>query len=164
MRRMMSSSRSFWPLLLVALCGAVAVLACSTSPFEQDTNTQLKEYQNSIRSEADWLWNNMNFCRVNLYPNDVYCQPETFKHPTVELSANERLEDPRAAVLLDQLDYAALLVQQAHDEWTRFCEHRSSASQTAAYLEQRLVNAYEYMNGVLVALKPSSVAPEPGST
>jgi hypothetical protein len=148
---------------IVAALVALALTACA-SLIGGGTDQQVRDYEASIRSEADWLWNNMNYARTHLDPEPALCGPETFERQAVTLTAEAREGDTRTAALVDRLDYAAALVTQAHDEWTLFCTRRSSAVNTAAQLERRLLPAYDSMNQVRVALLPSEAAPQPGST
>ena len=146
--------------LMVALLG----LSACGALLGGGTDQLLRDYETSIRSEADWLWNNMNYARTHLDPDPALCGVESFERKAVTLTAEARERDPRSAALVDHLDYAAALITQAHDEWTLFCTRRSSAVNTAAQLERRLLPAYDSMNQVRVALLPSESAPQPGST
>jgi len=148
-----------WLLLVLA-----SVPTWSACTLVNDTGQRLRDYEASIRAEADWLWNNMNFARTHLEPSMTYCQSEIFTHRGVELTDAARQNDPRTADLVDRLDYAAVLVRQAHDEWDRFCDYESSAATTTASLERRLTLAYDSMNQVRVALVPTGPTPRPGST
>jgi hypothetical protein len=102
--------------------------------------------------------------RTHLQPDAVFCQPQQYNHPRVELTEFERENSPRTAALVERLDYAAVLIAQARVEWDRFCQHQSSATNTASALERRLTLAYESMNNVRMALMPDKDAPQPGST
>lgn len=143
------------------LAGALVLSACALTG---GPDTQIGNYEKSVRAEADWLWNNMNYARTHLQPDDAYCKPEQFVHRKVTLDDAARRNDPRRAALVDRVDYAAVLVRQAHDEWNRFCSHQNSAVGTVAALEQRLMLAYSSMNQVRVALAPCEATPAPGST
>jgi hypothetical protein len=156
---MRSVYRPTWLMLWISV---LALSACVTLGNTRDQ--RLRDYEASVREEADWLWNNMNYVRTHFYPDDAYCKPEYFEHKSVPLTPEQRQADLYTANLADQLDYAEVLIQQAHDEWDRFCAHESSAPTTAAVLEKRLLLAYESMNGVRVALAPSQATPQPGST
>jgi len=141
--------------------GALVLSACALTG---GLDTQIGNYEKSVRAEADWLWNNMNYARTHLQPDDAYCKPEQFVHRKVILDDAARQKDPQRAALVDRVDYAAVLVRQAHGEWNRFCNHQNSAVGTVAALEQRLMLAYSSMNQVRVALEPCEATPAPGST
>lgn len=147
-----------WRMFLLG-CLALALIACQSNPDQAIT-----DYQKSIRSEADWLWNNMNYARTTYHPSDDVCDAPTFNRKRVTFTDAQRADNPQQAYLVDVLDSAAFLVQEAHAEWDLFCQGRVSAAETAGFLESRLVPAYERMNGVLVALAPSQPTPQPGST
>lgn len=142
-----------------AILVALALAGCVASPTDQ-----LRAYEQSVREEADWLWNNLNYVRANLSTEQADCSTEPFKHPVVRMTAAMRQADPASAALLDRLDYAALLIEQAHAQWMSFCGRTASAPLTARALEERLLPAYEHLNGVRVALLPAEDAPAPGST
>jgi hypothetical protein len=148
--------RQWWLLASAVVLGACALTG--------GLDSQIDSYEKSVRAEADWLWNNMSYARTHLQPDDAYCKPELFVHRKVTLDDETRRNDPQRAALVDRVDYAAVLVQQAHDEWNRFCSHQNSAVGTVAALEQRLTLAYASMNQVRVALEPCESTPAPGST
>ncbi len=147
--------------LVIGFC-FFALSACINVGDPRDQG--VRNYEASTREEADWLWNNMNYVRTHFYPDDAYCKPEFFSRQAVLLTPEQRANDPRTASLVDQLDYAATLIQQAHDEWDRFCRRESSAPTTVQVLERRLMPAYASMNAVRVALLPDQSTPLPGST
>lgn len=147
--------RVLLPVLLVVLGGCVTF---------QQKDEPVRDYEASVRSEADWLWNNMNYVRTHIKPDPAYCAPESFAYDSVTLSPQQREQDPHTANLVDRLDYAAILVGQAHDEWDRFCRSESSAVNTAGAMERRLLPAYQSLNQVRVAVLPSQATPQPGST
>jgi hypothetical protein len=143
------------------LAGALMLSACMLTG---GLDSQIESYETSVRAEADWLWNNMNYARTHLQPDDTYCKSEVFVHRKVTLDDATRQSDPQRAALVDRVDYAAVLVRQAHDEWNRFCSHQNSAVGTVAALEPRLTLAYANMNQVRGALQPCDPTPAPGST
>lgn len=149
----------------LALAILAAALALTTlSACQQSNEDRLHEYEKSIRREADWLWNNMNYARTNYYPSPEVCDAPSFGYKAVTLSVAERAEDPDQAYLVDILDSAAFLVREARAEWDAFCSGENSAAHAAGFLESRLVPAYERMNSVLVSILPAQPTPRPGST
>jgi hypothetical protein len=159
---MSNASQTFSPVRWWWLLAGVLML--SACMLTGGLDSQIESYETSVRAEADWLWNNMNYARTHLQPDDTYCKPEVFVHRKVTLDDATRQNDPQSAALVDRVDYAAVLVRQAHDEWNRFCSHQNSAVGTVAALEPRLTLAYASMNQVRGALQPCDATPAPGST
>jgi hypothetical protein len=148
-----------WLLVLVA---GLLVTGCAVELTGVNfTQTRLRSYEESLRSEADWLWNNMNYARMHFTPDPRWCTSYDFDHQPVSLSASEREDDPNAASLVDHLDYAAGRLAEVRTEWERYCQGRSGSP--ADYMEQRLRLAYNSLNTVHAAVQEEA-APERGST
>jgi hypothetical protein len=155
MRKADRSARGWWITLLLV----VALLAgCSTEPTKKEpvsTSTkepnnkysaELSKYENSLRSEATWLWDNMNYARTHTVGDDEHCAPKDFKHEPVTMDADARQTNDLAARILDQLDYAFQLIGQSRDEWGLYCQRSESADVTTAFLQSRLDPAFKSLN------------------
>jgi hypothetical protein len=153
--------RGWLPVLLALL---LAAIACDSGLVNVTREDRLLDYEKSLRQEADWLWNNMNYCRTHYSPEAEPCAHRTFTHKAVEMDESARAQDPSNASLLDYLDYATLLIQQAHEEWNHFCDGQRNGYNTAAFLESRLTPTYDSLNYVRVVLEPKRPTPKPGSS
>lgn len=158
LRQFLISARAGALALLSLLASGLVLAACATP------DQQLRSYESSVREEADWLWNNLNYCRTHLEPDPEMCRAEAFTHDRIILAADAREKDPPRAGLVDYLDYASALVQDCHRAWNEFCAGQRSAISTASYLEARLTTAYDALNQVRRATEPQKNVPAPGST
>lgn len=147
----------------VLLAGALLLVACSAELFAPPTTAErLLAYETSLRSEADWLWNNMNYARLHYEPDPVWCSQQRFDHQPVTLSRTERDQDPDNALLSDHLEYAAARIAEVRAEWERYC--RSGGGHPGDYMEAGLRLAYSSLNTARVALRPRQPTPQAGST
>lgn len=135
--------------LLLASCMPVATLS-----------GQITAYEKTLRSEADWLWNNMNYARTHYIPAADWCTEYDFNHQPVELTESVRSKDPDSAYLVDHLNYAATMIDEAHAEWKTYC--RGQGGNPTPGMETRLRMAYDSLNMIRVSL--AEAAPPPGST
>ena len=149
-----------WPVWLLAI-GLLA--GCQGGLWGDNRQQRFLNYENSLRQEADWLWNNMNYARTHSTIEGDICAPRTFEHQPVTLSDSERQASPRDASLADHLNYAAALIGQAHDEWTLYCQSARGSGGTASFIESRLLPAYNSLNQVRLACLPKQPTPPPGS-
>lgn len=143
-------------LLLPLVMLALAALACAggSSDSEEgeegsvgDIDKQMKKYEESLREEADWLWSNMNYARGHTVAlDDADCAAKKFERAAPEMTEAAREEDDVAAQTLDQLDYAALLITEAHDMWGEYCDGSETGGYVTAFLESRLTPAYQNLN------------------
>ena len=154
------SMRAAFSLVIVA----VLLAGCGDGLFGDTRQTRIKQYEESVREEADWLWNNLNYARTNLWPNEEICTQEVFKHPTIQLTDSQREQSPNDAYMVDLLDQAAVLTQQGHTAWEEFCAGGVSAAETTRFLENHLIETYNRLNGVLWVMAPQQPTPRPGST
>jgi hypothetical protein len=148
---------------LAALIALVLGLAACI-PATGTTDDNLRDYEKSIREEADWLWTNLYYAYTNYYPDPEMCADELYQHPTVDLTTVQRQDDPEAAYMEDLLDSALVLVDETHDQWRRFCAGEISATGTTSYMEPRLTAIYERLNMTRTVLYPRKATPAPGST
>lgn len=109
---------------------------------------QLGRYQSSLRSEADWLWDHMTYTYENPRIDAARCTPKTFDHQPVILDQAVRADDQTAGKLVDHLDYAAPLIQEAHAQWDGYCQGNLSAVNVVAFIQSRLQPAYSSLNVV----------------
>jgi len=156
MRRTMSA-RVLLVLLLAAIltaCGGDADDSDATPApkMDESLDARIGRFDQTLREEATWLWDNMNVARTNPQPPAERCAEQRWDHQPVVLDAEARRLDPTAARMVDHLDYAATLIGQARDEWARHCRNEISAMNAVAFLESRLTPAFKSMNIVRDAL------------
>lgn len=129
--------------LLVAGCGGASDGA-NRSAAQDDAlpvTERLARYHDSLRAEADWLWENMLHAQSHPLPDEARCQRPDFDHQPVMLNETERQQDS-AVGTLEQLDYADLLLTQARAEWQKYCQGEQPGANAAAYLQSRLEPAF----------------------
>ncbi|MBN1679147.1 MAG: hypothetical protein JW966_02565 [Anaerolineae bacterium] len=143
-----------------ALLCVVLLLLPGCSALNGGTERQIITYEESLRQEADWLWNNMNYALTHYKTAGSYCADITFKHHPVKLSESERKKDAKTAGIVDHLDYAARMIKDAHQRWTDYCSDKQTSG-PASYMETRLRLAYDSLNQVRISL--SEPVPQPGS-
>jgi len=149
-----------WPVWLLVL---ILLAGCQGGLLGSSRERQFLNYESSLRQQADWLWNNMNYARAHTAIEGDICAPRTFEHRPVTLSERPREASPREASLADHLAYAATLIGQAHDEWNLYCQSARGSGGTANFLESRLLPAYNSLNQVRLAYLPKQPTPKPGS-
>ncbi|HVO69678.1 MAG TPA: hypothetical protein VMT24_06515, partial [Aggregatilineaceae bacterium] len=66
----------------------------------------------------------------------------------VTMDADQRAADDLGGKLVDQLAYAAGLLDSARAQWDNFCGNRASASDTIAFLNSRLTAANQTLDFV----------------
>jgi hypothetical protein len=147
-------------LLVVVLVAVLA--ACSGDGNEADAtpvprmneslDVRMGRLDQSLRDEAKWLWDNMNYARTNPRPDADRCAAREWEHRPVVMDAEARRLDPTASRMVDHLDYATTLIGQARDEWARHCRDEISAMNVVIFLESRLTPAYQSLNIVRDAL------------
>jgi hypothetical protein len=108
----------------------------------------MNKYRASLRTEADWLWGNMTYAQANPLPDAAHCTPKVFTHEPVVMDAAARADDVAAGKLVDRLDYAATLINQAHAQWDTFCQGNISPVNLVAFLDSRLRPAYDNLSHV----------------
>lgn len=141
--------------ILLSACANADNSASSSEPVEvmdESLDARMGRYDQTLREEAAWLWDNMNLARANPRPEAERCADRNWNHQPVVMDAEARRLDPTAARMVDHLDYAATLIGQARDEWARHCRNEISAMNAAAFLESRLVPAFRSLNIVRDAL------------
>jgi hypothetical protein len=140
--------------VLLAVAASLALAACSEgSLFGTSARQQIITYETSLRSEADYLWAAMNYARQYYKPTADWCAARNYHHQPVTMSDAERQKDRSSSYMVDQLDYAALLIGETRDRWTQFCQNGGGAS-PAPYMEARLRTAYDSLNAVRLTLNP----------
>jgi hypothetical protein len=120
---------------------------------ERDTrslSTQLADYESSLRDEANWLWDRMNYTRTHFNPDPALCQDRDFQHRAVMLDKNTRQTNRDAAHAADRLDEAAYYIRAVRQHWDAYCD---GASVNPTYMEKYLRDAYDRMNQARVRLK-----------
>jgi hypothetical protein len=138
---------------------AIMALVAGCGLGQKSLNEKIADYEHSLRDEAGWLWEKMNYARTHYTPNDAECKDQKFKPKTVKLDKGTRKENPSAATMVDRLDYAAGLIQVAHGYWNQYCAGQLGAPDPAPYLEAQLRAAYDYINAVRVSLNKAPSAP-----
>lgn len=113
---------------------------------------RLAAYESSLRAEADWLWNNMIVTQTRPRPDEAACAPQDFGRTPVTMDAAERTEDDLGGKVLDQLDYAAQVIDQARTQWDAFCTLHASAADTVAFLNVRITGAIQRLDVAKEAL------------
>jgi outer membrane murein-binding lipoprotein Lpp len=141
-----------WRRLVVAvLVAALALSGCKSSKKEdvkQTLDERLVAYEASLRAELNWLWDDMAYAQAHSSPTTDRCAAQDFKLQPVTMSADERTADDLGGKLVDQLDYAAGLLDAARAQWDNFCGNRASASDTIAFLNSRLTAANQTLDFV----------------
>jgi hypothetical protein len=150
-RLISTPQRRLLALLVVVMVLFSACAGAETAEEETDTSSggdaTLKKWERSLRKEADWLWSNMNYVSTHNWPeDDADCEDQTFNHNPVEMTEDERDENPVEARTLDQLEYAGLLLEQSHEMWLEFCAEDETGQVTYAFMESRMRPAYESLN------------------
>jgi len=135
---------------------------CTVPAPETSVNRQVNDYEASLRSEADWLWNNMNYARLNAIPAPGWCTDEQFDHHAVQMTDPQRADNPTTAGCVDHLVYAAARIKDARDIWDAYCaQHNLNPGPN---MEAQLRAAYTSLNTVRLAQLPNDPTPAPGST
>jgi hypothetical protein len=136
-------------LLVVALTG------CLSSIAEAATRQKIINYEASLRAEADWLWDNMNYARKYYRVDPGLCVFPDFKHSPVQLG--DKADDDES-LMVEHLDYAAQRLLEVRQSWRDFCDGKANPS---TYMEGRLRPAYESLNQVRLLLNPKDPTPAP---
>lgn len=134
----------------VVLVAALALSGCKSKKedVKQTLDERLVAYEASLRAEMDWLWSNMTYAQTHSSTTAERCAAQDFKQQPVTMNADERAADDLGGKLVDQLDYAAGLLDAARAQWDSFCANRASASDTIAFLNSRLNAANQTLDFV----------------
>ena len=144
----LSVMRRGWPLvgllliLILAACGGGGGAAVPAGTLDE----RLDRYEESLRAEATWLWDNMVYASTHLRPDSEHCADPGIAHTPVVMDETARTDDSVAALLTDRLDYAAELVEQARAQWEKHCAGEVNAAAAVSFLDSRLRPAFESLN------------------
>jgi len=134
------SARRRWLAALLALGAALILAACDRK--EADVRLSLDErasaYEQSLRAELDWLWQNRIDAASLGRPGEGRCTVPDFGHHPPTMDAEARAADDLGAKIVDQLTYAGQLISDSRARWTQFCAGSLTASDVVAFLDSRL--------------------------
>ena len=142
---------AYWRrLVLVVAVAALALSGCKSKKEDakQTLDGRLSQYEASLRSELDWLWDNMTYTQTHSSVTADRCAAQDFRLLPVTMDAEARTQDDLGAKMVDQLAYAAELIDSARVQWDSFCGNRASASDTIALLNSRLTAATQTLDSV----------------
>jgi hypothetical protein len=149
--------------LVCALVVILVALTACTNTADDDAPTEvphssnserasldqkLSRYLGGLRVEFDWLWDRANIARTNGRPTDDVCSFPDFDIKPVTMSDDHRTRDDVGAIMVDQLDYVATLLEQSNSEWREFCNFRVNAGEAVVFMDPRLSQAYQELNVV----------------
>jgi hypothetical protein len=138
-------------LVLLALALGMVLSACRNDkkkPPEVSLDDRITAYQLSLKAELDWLWANMVYTQAHPSIDAEHCAAKQFTRKPVSMSDKARANDDLGGKMVDQLDYAAGLLDAARTQWDNFCGNRASASDTIAFLNSRLSAANQTLDFV----------------
>jgi hypothetical protein len=140
--------------IVVVLAAGLALSGCKSKKedVKQTLDERLVAYEASLRAEMNWLWGNMTYAQAHSSTSAERCAAQDFKLQPVTMNADERAEDDLGGKLVDQLAYAAGLLDAARAQWDDFCGNRASASDTIAFLNSRLSAANQTLDFVKATL------------
>ncbi len=147
---------------IIFLLLAAGLSGCLNVTQGRTVDDDLSDYEQSLREEAGWLWDNMNDARASFSPDAEHCRVRTFDHTPVLATESLRDTDGTAADLAEQLVYAKLLIDEAQARWFAFCRGEASASLTASTMEAQLRPAYNSLNTVQSTLTQRAAAAAKG--
>lgn len=141
---------TYWRLVLVVTVVALALSGCQNKKEDpkQTLDERLSRYEASLRAELNWLWDNMSYMQSHASASADRCAAQDFKRQPVTMDAEARTEDDLGGKMVDQLAYAAELIDSARAQWDSFCGNRASASDTVAFLKSRLTAAAQSLDFV----------------
>jgi len=141
---------AYWRLVLVVAVAALALSGCKSKKEDpkQTLDERLSRYEASLRAELDWLWDNMSYMQSHSSASADRCAAHDFQLQPVTMDAEARTEDDLGGKMVDQLAYAAGLLDAARAQWESFCGKRASASDTIALLNSRLSAASQSLDFV----------------
>ena len=141
---------TYWRLVAVVAVAALALSGCKSKEEDpkQTLDERLTQYEAALRTELNWLWDNMVYTQTHPAVSAERCAARDFKRQPVTMNAEERAADDLGGKMVDQLAYAAGLLDAARAQWANFCGHRAPASDTIAFLNSRLTAANQTLNAV----------------
>jgi hypothetical protein len=142
---------AYWRrLVLVGLVAALALSGCKSKKedVKQTLDERLVAYEASLRAELNWLWDNMSYTQTHSSASADRCAAPDFNLQPVTMDDEQRAQDDLGGKLVDQLAYAAELIDASRAQWDSFCGNRAYASDTIAFLNSRLTVANQTLNFV----------------
>ncbi|MCZ7539669.1 MAG: hypothetical protein M5U29_07140 [Anaerolineae bacterium] len=137
-----------WLAALLALVAALILAACDRE--EADVRLSLDErasaYEESLRAELDWLWQNRIDAASLGRPGEGRCAVPDFARVAPTMDDNARADDDLGGKIVDQLTYASQLIADSRARWEQFCAGGSTASDAVAFLDSRLNAAARSLN------------------
>ncbi|MEW6579705.1 MAG: hypothetical protein AB1435_10985 [Chloroflexota bacterium] len=134
------TARRRWLAALLALGAALILAACDRQ--ETDARVSLDErasaYEQSLRAELDWLWQNRIDAATLRRPGEGRCTVPDFGHRPPPMDADARAADDLGGKIVDQLTYAGQLIADSRARWAQFCAGSLTASDVVAFLDSRL--------------------------
>jgi len=135
-------------LLLVLLMGNLA--ACSSSNEEvivfETLDERAARYEASLRAELTWLWDNRLYIESHLRPTAERCTAPDFTRDPVTMDGEARAKDDLGGKIVDNLAYAARLIDEARAKWADFCAGQVNAATATAFMGARLEAAGNSLN------------------
>ncbi|NDJ77827.1 MAG: hypothetical protein GYB65_16375 [Chloroflexi bacterium] len=141
---------------MLVLVLVVSIITSGCGLVNPSLKNRITRREASLREEANWLWDKWNYARVNLNPNDDICRGKRFSHDNIELSREAREDDPATARMVDDLNSAEYYINYVHDLWNGFCD---TGRVDPEAMHQYLLDAYEYLNNVRLALNKPEKPP-----
>jgi hypothetical protein len=141
---------AYWRLVLVVAVAALALPGCKSKKEDPKLtlDERLSRYEAALRAELDWLWENMSYMQSHASASADRCAAQDFNLQPVTMDAEARTQDDLGGKMVDQLVYAAELIDSARAQWDSFCGNRVSASDTIAFLNSRLTAAAQSLDFV----------------
>lgn len=137
-----------WLAALLALGAALILAACDRQ--ETDARVSLDErasaYEQSLRAELDWLWQNRIDAAALGRPGEGRCTVPDFAHVPPTMDAEARDDDDLGGKIVDQLTDAGQWIADSRARWEQFCAGGPTASDTVAFLDSRLNAAARSLN------------------
>lgn len=137
---------------------AVALSGCIGSVSASANRQRIINYEASLRAEADWMWDNMNYTQTHYRLEAGRCIEPDFKHQPVTLGDSLGQDEKQ---MVEHLDYAALLLKETREQWRDYCQTNGGAASPAAFMESRLRPTYEGLNQVRLLLSSERATPGP---
>ncbi|MCL4237020.1 MAG: hypothetical protein KJ047_02130 [Anaerolineae bacterium] len=137
-----------WLAAFLALVAALTLTACARQ--EKDVRLSLDErasaYEESLRAELDWLWQNRIDAASQGRPDEGRCVAPDYARVAPTMDDEARAADDLGGKIVDQLTYASQLIADSRARWEQFCAGGPTASDTVAFLDSRLNAAARSLN------------------
>ncbi len=132
--------RRHWLVVFIALSAALTLAACESKTV--DVRAPLDErasaYEQSLRAELEWLWQNRIDAATLGRPGEGRCAVPDFGHQPPAMDEKARADDDLGAKIVDRLAYAGQLIGDSRARWEDFCAGRVRSQDAVPFLDSRL--------------------------